>query len=84
MATMSISAMRLYISQHPKYKGNAVWARKCMNMPSRQVVAIYEKFKKLDYEALEADLKAEGAISLPEDYHQINLFEYALDKGIKI
>ena len=52
MATMSISAMRLYISQHPKYKGNAVWARKCMNMPSRQVVAIYEKFKKLDYEAL--------------------------------
>ena len=51
-------------------------------MPERQVAAIYNKFKELDYKALEAE-KAEGAFVMPknEDYHQIDMWEYLLSKG---
>ena len=78
----SMSEMRYYISQHPRYKGTAAWNHKCMTMPERQVAAIYNKFKELDYKALEAE-KAKGAFVLPktEDYHQIDMWEYLLSKG---
>lgn len=80
----SMSEMRYYIAQHPRYKGSKTWNRKCMTMPERQVAAIYNKFKELDYKALEAE-KAEGAFVLPktEDYHQIDMLEYLLSKGEK-
>lgn len=77
----SMSEMRYYIAQHPRYKGSKTWNRKCMTMPERQVAAIYNKFKELDYKALKAE-KAEGAFVLPkEDYHQIDMWEYLLSKG---
>jgi hypothetical protein len=52
-----------------------------MTMPERQVAAIYNKFKELDYKALEAE-RAKGAFVLPkEEYHQIDMWEYLLSKG---
>ena len=79
----SMSEMRYYIAQHPRYKGSKTWNRKCMTMPERQVAAIYNKFKELDYKVLEAE-KAEGAFVLPkEEYHQIDMWEYLLNKGEK-
>ncbi len=41
---MTIDQMRLYISQHAKYK-SPEWTEKVTNMPDNQVIAIYKKFK---------------------------------------
>lgn len=41
---MNIEQMRLYISQHAKYK-SPEWTEKVTNMPDNQVIAIYNKFK---------------------------------------
>ena len=77
---MTIPEMRYYISQHPRYKGTEAWNKRCATMPDRQVIAIYNKFKNLDYKALEAE-ESEGAFVLPkEQYHQIDMFEYMMGK----
>lgn len=41
---MNVEQMRLYISQHAKYK-SPEWIERVTNMPDNQVIAIYHKFK---------------------------------------
>ena len=71
---MNMKEMRLYIAQHPKYKNSPAWIDRCQRMPERQVVAIYNNFKKQDYKKMEKEMrKTEKQNS---NYHQITMFEY--------
>ena len=56
---MSIEQMRVYIAEHPKYKNSPNWRYRCQTMPSSQVVAIYNNFRKMDYKKIEKELKAQ-------------------------
>lgn len=72
---MKMQDMRNYIATHPRYKNSMRWKVKCQTMPERQVVAIYEKFKTLDYAQIARDmLLAENVTD--KQYHQIDIFEY--------
>ena len=71
---MSIEQMRVYIADHPKYKNSPNWRYRCQTMPSSQVVAIYNNFRKMDYKKIEKELKAQDKDN--QSYHQINIFEY--------
>ena len=71
---MSIEQMRVYIAEHPKYKNSPNWRYRCQTMSSRQVVAIYNNFKKMDYKKIEKELKEQNKDN--KNYHQINIFEY--------
>lgn len=66
MAT--IAEMRLYLMS--RYPDSLKWQERVSKMPTRQVVAIYKKFKNMP--------KKPYIGPLPEDpnYHQINMFEY--------
>lgn len=62
-----MNEMRSYISN--RYD-NMKWKNKVSKMPTRQVVAIYRRFKELD-------AKARAEETCPnEEYHQIDMFEY--------
>lgn len=50
---MTINQMRTYIAEHPKYRNSQSWRDKCLRMSDNQVLAIYDKFRKLDYYELE-------------------------------
>ena len=78
---MDVQQMRVYISQHPKYKGSKTWLQKCMCMPDRMVVAIYNKFKAVDYRQEEKKIRLQQ--DKPEEFHQITLMEYLADKEEK-
>ena len=56
---MTINQMRTYISQHPKYKNSQSWVDKCLRMSDNQVLAIYDKFRKLDYNELDKQYNKE-------------------------
>lgn len=71
---MNIDQMRIYISQHPKYRNSPFWRSRCQRMPANQVVAIYNNFKKMDYKKIEKELKERDKNN--KNYHQINMFEY--------
>lgn len=71
---MTIQQMRVYISQHPMYKGSTTWKVKCQTMPDRQVVAIYNHFRNLDYKKMEKELQATKKSNVK--YHQMDIFEY--------
>lgn len=71
---MEINQMRVYISQHPLYKHSPAWVDRCQRMPSNQVVAIYNNFKKLDYKKIEREMKKREKTNA--QYHQIDMFEY--------
>ena len=71
---MSIEQMRVYIAEHPKYKNSPNRRYRCQTMPSNQVVAIYNNFRKMDYKKIEKELKAQDKDN--QNYHQINIFEY--------
>lgn len=75
---MTIAQMRNYIAQHPKYKNSMYWKAKVTNMPERQVVAIYNKFKQIDYREEQKKLDASRG---EEKYHQIDMFEYMAQNG---
>lgn len=60
MAT--IAEMRLYLMS--RYPYSLKWHKRVVDMPTRQVVAIYKKMKK-DEEK-----------NLVSNYHQIDMFEY--------
>ena len=55
-----MSEMRKFIMN--LYPDNIWWHAKVWKMPTKQVVAIYKKYKDRDKE--------------PEGYHQISIFEY--------
>lgn len=76
---MNVMQMRVYISEHPRYKNSKSWRQKCMCMPDRTVVAIYNKFKNVNYKEEEKKIQSES--SQKERFHQINMFEYLLDRG---
>jgi hypothetical protein len=65
MAT--INEMRIYISN--RYD-NMKWKNRVSKMPTRQVIAVYRRFKELDAKA-----RIEETYPNPE-YHQIDMFEY--------
>ena len=71
---MEIRHMREYIARHPKYKNSPNWRARVMNMPTNQVVAIYNSFQKLNYRKIEKQLKRQEKDN--KNYHQINMFEY--------
>ena len=71
---MNIDQMRIYISQHPKYKNSPFWRSRCQRMPDDQIIAIYYKFRKMDYKKIEKEIKKQDKKN--DDYHQINMFEY--------
>lgn len=73
---MNIQQMRVFIAEHPRYKNGASWRAKCMTMSDRQVVAIYNKFRKLDYN----EIRKEVNEPKKEMYHQIDIFEYLIGK----
>ena len=75
---MDVQQMRVYISQHPKYKNSTTWLEKCTTMPDRMVVAIYNKFKNVDYEQEEKTIKSQQ--NKPEEYHQMTILEYLYQK----
>lgn len=75
---MNVQEMRVYISQHPKYKNSKSWIQKCMCMSDRAVVAIYNKFKNVDYKQEEKKIKLQQ--DKPEEFHQVTLMEYLADK----
>ena len=63
----TMNEMRSYNSN--RYD-NMKWKNKVLKMPTRQVVAIYRRFKELD-------AKARVEETCPnEEYHQIDMFEY--------
>ena len=70
---MSIEQMRVYISEHPKYKSPG-WRDRCNRMPDAQVIAIYNNFRKLDYRKIERDMKRTQKNN--EKFHQMDIFEY--------
>ena len=70
---MDIRQMRIYISQHPRYKNSASWKARCQTMPDRQVVAIYNNFIKQDFRKIEKEIKQINKSN--EQYHQIDIFE---------
>ena len=74
---MTVDQMRNYICQHPKYKNSMYWKQKVMTMPENQVVAIYHKFKQINYgeEQKKVDARKEGS-----EYHQIDMFEYLSER----
>lgn len=67
--TMTVNGMRSYICQHPKYRHNEHWKNRVMHIPDYQVIAIYNRFKNLDFEK-----------EAKEEYHQVSIFEYMRDK----
>lgn len=75
---MDVQQMRVYISQHPRYKHSKTWLAKCMTMPDRMVVAIYNKFRNVDYKKEEQKIKLQQ--NKPEEYHQITILEYLKEK----
>lgn len=75
---MDVQQMRVYISQHPKYKNSKSWIQKCMCMPDRTVVAIYNKFKNVNYRQEEKKIKLQQ--ERPEEYHQMTIMEYLANK----
>lgn len=76
---MQMHEMRMYIANHPRYKNSFSWRAKCQTMSERQVAAIYERFKNLDYKKIEREMKQTNKSN--EQYHQINMFEYM--EGLK-
>lgn len=63
----TMNDMRRYISN--RYE-SMNWKNKVSKMPTRQVIAIYRRFK-------EADEKAKLEATCPNsEYHQIDMFEY--------
>lgn len=71
---MTMQQMRNYISNNPLYKNSPAWRDRCQRMPERQVVAIYNKFKNIDYKKIEREIKKTNKNN--EQYHQISMFEY--------
>ena len=71
---MDINQMRIYISQHPKYRNSPKWKARVMRMPENQVVALYNKFRLLDYKKIEKEMKQQDKEN--SKYHQIDIFEY--------
>ena len=57
----TIADMRLYLIH--QYPNSMHWHEKVQNMPTKQVVAIYQKMVKRN-------------ILPPSSYHQIDMFEY--------
>ena len=62
MNKLTISDMRLYLMS--SYPNALNWHKKVLNMPTRQVVAIYKRMKELEEH------------SHNSNYHQIDMFEY--------
>lgn len=69
-----MNQMRTYISQHPKYKNSPKWKARVMRMPENQVVALYNKFRELDYKKIERQMKQQEKEN--QNYHQVDMFEY--------
>ena len=65
MAT--ISEMRLYLMS--RYPNSLTWHRKVQKMPTKQVVAIYNKFK-------DDHVPIKPIVPTEPKYHQIDMFEY--------
>ena len=61
---MSIEQMRVYIAEHPKYKNSPNWRYRCQTMPSSQVVAIYNNFRKMDYKKIEKEIQRQRKTKL--------------------
>ena len=72
---MTINDMRAYISS--KYPGMK-WKYKVSKMPTYQVIAIYRSFKEreIDKKYEEKKLKLLNKNKEPDNYHQIDMFEY--------
>lgn len=65
----TISEMRLYLMS--RYPNSLKWHKKVTDMPTRQIVAIYRNLKR------RADkVNVNFFNNEPEDYHQIDMFEY--------
>lgn len=71
---MNMMQMRIYISEHPRYRKSPAWKDRCMRMPEAQVVAIYNKFRKEDYRKIEREMKRTEKTN--QKFHQIDIFEY--------
>ena len=71
---MDMNQMRTYISQHPKYRNSPKWKARVMRMPENQVVALYNKFRELDYKKIERQMKQQEKEN--QNYHQVDIFEY--------
>lgn len=71
---MDMNQMRDYISKHPKYRNSPKWKARVMRMPENQVVALYSKFRQLDYNKIEKEMKELEANN--SKYHQMDMFEY--------
>lgn len=71
---MDMNQMRTYISQHPKYRNSPKWKARVMRMPENQVVALYNKFRELDYKKIERQMKQQEKEN--QNYHQVDMFEY--------
>lgn len=69
-----MNQMRTYISQHPKYRNSPKWKARVMRMPENQVVALYNKFRELDYKKIERQMKQQEKEN--QNYHQVDMFEY--------
>lgn len=69
-----MNQMRTYISQHPKYRNSPKWKARVMRMPENQVVALYNKFRELDYKKIEKQMKQQEKEN--QNYHQVDMFEY--------
>lgn len=69
-----MNQMRTYISQHPKYRNSPKWKARVMRMPENQVVALYNKFRELDYKKIERQMKQQEKEN--QNYHQVDIFEY--------
>lgn len=69
-----MNQMRTYISQHPKYRNSPKWKDRVMRMPENQVVALYNKFRELDYKKIERQMKQQEKEN--QNYHQVDIFEY--------
>lgn len=74
---MEIMQMRNYISQHPKYRNSPKWKARVSRMPENQVVALYNKFRQLDYKKIEREMKTQEKDNA--QYHQMDMFEYMED-----
>lgn len=69
-----MNQMRTYISQHPKYRNSLKWKARVMRMPENQVVALYNKFRELDYKKIEKQMRQQEKEN--QNYHQVDMFEY--------
>lgn len=69
-----MNQMRTYISQHPKYRNSPKWKARVMRMPENQVVALYNKFRELDYKKIEKQMRQQEKEN--QNYHQVDMFEY--------